>query len=1141
MLNDVEVGVTGAAAQTVVEPTYYLSEMENTVQVSGTRQFAGYFSGMNMTVTGEGDFAVTYNGQSTAAVAGKVELAVTAEDRMPVQFAIAGEGTFQVAFSNAAGDMMNPDQLIEGINLAVIEEGSLGYYYIYEATETGTLTITMPEGGNWTYTASNVTAGVYGETQWSDSDPVVNPCILEVTAGDQIELIVCTYDPESSWVAPAGELTIEVIFNAVAGSEQNPIFLNEGENVLTIPAGATVYYQGRFGGKTMTAVGAGATVTHNEQTYTLSNDAISFECFQVDERDPSIFVVANTTDADITVTLTVTAPAGTQENPAQLSIGENTATVAAGTQGYYYTWTADVADVLTITMQDKNWFYTYFVAKSNGLYTYGENYWSDDAEPAISTEIAVKAGDKVTIQVNTYDPKKPYQAPAGTIHFTASVTPKVCTHANTTTITVDATCTVDGSVTVTCDDCGEVISYENILALGHDFVDGTCSVCGEKTSNDVISGTNVSVNPDAPILLDYVAQENGTLSVTVSGKPGYKLEVFDDAGNTIGLPKTSSTGVEQTLTYELVPGIYQIRIVGFADWDEAEASVTYVISFQASQSGETEKSVYEIDRDHALTVGDNSLSLLENAETTIYVFAPEELGIYTITAPAGATLGYWGAGEWFLNDPASESNTYEWTCTAVGQGAFIGISGVEGQFNVNVEKTGEYITTEIIEAVYENKAELSQFEIPEGAILGEYVDVTGAHSAVLGEDGYYHLDSADGPILLIDLNYKDIILTAVLNSERPVMNAYVNNEDGTVTKYDIIAAVQAYEKVADENGYYPLTEDLILFYENYATASGTWSYHGVTGESAWMYCMRTMTLEEPVELINWAGSNVTLGGALALNFAFDTAQLDGTTGNYIVLTRSYADGREDDVVTIPQSEWVFAGGTYIQVSYTNMAAKEMGDKITAVIYNAAGKAISETRTDSMAEYSMRMLVRADIVASAEKRTLFVDMLNYGAAAQVYFDYDAENLVNATLTEEQAGWASAAVKIDNYRQSSGCYLGSSLSLEEEIYLKVAFGVVCEEGMYATVSFTDHYGTQVEKQVPIEADGSYTIVRVEGMAIADYRGLVTCKLYSASGAELGSTIDSIESYTSRMASALQKNGVDLGDAIMKLGASSYAFFH
>ena len=97
------------------------------------------------------------------------------------------------------------------------------------------------------------------------------------------------------------------------------------------------------------------------------------------------------------------------------------------------------------------------------------------------------------------------------------------------------------------------------------------------------------------------------------------------------------------------------------------------------------------------------------------------------------------------------------------------------------------------------------------------------------------------------------------------------------------------------------------------------------------------------------------------------------------------------------------------------------------------------------------------------------------------------------------------------------------------------------MYAVVSFTDHYGKLVEKTVEVEASGNYSIVRVEGMAIADYRGLVTCKLYSAEGAELGSTIDSIESYAARMVSALQKNGVDLGDAIMKLGASSYAFFH
>lgn len=70
-----------------------------------------------------------------------------------------------------------------------------------------------------------------------------------------------------------------------------------------------------------------------------------------------------------------------------------------------------------------------------------------------------------------------------------------CPHENTTTVTVPATCTETGSVTVTCDGCGEVLSQEVLPALGHDTVirnakdatctedgytgDEICKVCGE--------------------------------------------------------------------------------------------------------------------------------------------------------------------------------------------------------------------------------------------------------------------------------------------------------------------------------------------------------------------------------------------------------------------------------------------------------------------------------------------------------------------------------------------------------------------------------------------------------------------------------------------------------------------------------------
>lgn len=70
-----------------------------------------------------------------------------------------------------------------------------------------------------------------------------------------------------------------------------------------------------------------------------------------------------------------------------------------------------------------------------------------------------------------------------------------CDHDHTTRTETPATCTEDGSVTVICDDCGEVLSTETLPATGHSTVvknakgatctepgytgDKVCTVCGE--------------------------------------------------------------------------------------------------------------------------------------------------------------------------------------------------------------------------------------------------------------------------------------------------------------------------------------------------------------------------------------------------------------------------------------------------------------------------------------------------------------------------------------------------------------------------------------------------------------------------------------------------------------------------------------
>lgn len=371
----------------------------------------------------------------------------------------------------------------------------------------------------------------------------------------------------------------------------------------------------------------------------------------------------------------------------------------------------------------------------------------------------------------------------------------------------------------------------------------------------ITSGTDVAATVAEPVTYTWTAPANGKLTVTMgAASPGWRYTIYDGEGNTVGLPKTGKT--EKSAEFTLTAGTeYQFVATGFntSTYDECSANITYTLSFAAESagSGEVVKSEYEVSQT-ALTLGTNSLTMLDTAITTIFVFEPSETAVYTFTAPEGAILGYWGAGSWFLSDPKSTTNTYEWTCTGVGQSAYIGISGIEGNFALNIEKTGDYTVVEIPIVKYENKATLESFTLPEGAQLHGYIDVTAEtnYTAVLGTDGYYHLNSADGDVILVDMDYQDIILSAALKSDRPVMYVHDTDENGNKVKYDIGDAVLAYEAVMDANGYYPLTEDLIYFYDNYANGAAIYTFH-VSGsyneDNIWMYCMRTVTLPEVAE------------------------------------------------------------------------------------------------------------------------------------------------------------------------------------------------------------------------------------------------------------------------------------------------------
>lgn len=134
--------------------------------------------------------------------------------------------------SAPAGTWDDPAALVvSGTNTAELVAGvmgSQGYYYTWTATGNGTLSITVSGTNGWQYCMNNMTKVSYGDTHWSDDDPLVATETIVVTEGDVIELFVNTYDPANMFAAPAGTVVVTTNFAKDVGLGDNSVSLAAG-------------------------------------------------------------------------------------------------------------------------------------------------------------------------------------------------------------------------------------------------------------------------------------------------------------------------------------------------------------------------------------------------------------------------------------------------------------------------------------------------------------------------------------------------------------------------------------------------------------------------------------------------------------------------------------------------------------------------------------------------------------------------------------------------------------------------------------------------------------------------------------------------------------------------------------------------
>ncbi len=547
-----------------------------------------------------------------------------------------------------------------------------------------------------------------------------------------------------------------------------------------------------------------------------------------------IFGVYNAGEEAVSVYMSLTAGqlAGTMDNPEQVTLAdpyesgmlmaELETSLAAGNQGYYYTLTApaDGAILTSVNAYDDEWNPVGWMFNVNNITSgkYGDYINSDDYDG--NEEVCpVSSGDKVDVFVTTFDSSNPWNSPAGKIYVSFRfVTKGNASYPDTINLGDNSAAIIDSA-----EYCYAWTATE----------DGNATVTITSASE---WGYMVRVTPVDEE--DYGAYYNGD----------YHMNVDDPVVSSETVPMYAGETIYVTIN---IPYDYDT-------WQGKSGTVNWTFAFEAGEvdkgnSGDQggdlggDENNYEFSNT-VLQLGDNPVTL-STYEWTLFEFTPDETGEYLFQTDDGV-IGYWGAGTFFVQEPDEstlEGNLRE-QVTSVGQSIIVGITSVYGAntCNIAISRVGDAENdSEYDEIEYENVVTPEEFTFPGNAetLLDSYVDTEDsvADTAVLGDDGYYHLNSANGPVLFANLS--DEILSLVDAQSFGQLSA-VNYENGVaVSITDFYNAFDKYVACADTDSVegatlYPLTEDLITIFQlvgNDKGWYGEYGYLGGTEEDAWMF------------------------------------------------------------------------------------------------------------------------------------------------------------------------------------------------------------------------------------------------------------------------------------------------------------------
>ena len=239
------------------------------------------------------------------------------------------------------------------------------------------------------------------------------------------------------------------------------------------------------------------------------------------------------------------------------------------------------------------------------------------------------------------------------------------------------------------------------------------------------------------------------------------------------------------------------------------------------------------------------------------------------------------------------------------------------------------------------------------------------------------------------------------------------------------------------------------------------------------YKNKTAPEEKPSPVINTV--SLSLESSITMNFKVLKSSLSSFDEFYMTFE---CGGKEEKVTDYKETD------KYYVFSYKGINPQLMNDNVTAVLHakNKSEEYTSPEKIMSVKEYAYTMLDRYSDDEHAKLRTLLVDLLNYGAAAQIYAGYQTDNLVNSDLTDVQKDWASKDttefknIRNLNYKTISNPtaeWKTCSLVLKNSIMVKVKFSAKDIENKTVEIVLKNAKFTYTKDDFVNNGDGTYYV--------------------------------------------------------------------